>query len=368
VQHVNPYIQPAGDSGARVNLQHPLGRGCVGWWEMNVGSGLVVPDISGQNNHGTMTNMDAATDWVQGRRGGEGALEFDGSDDYVNCGDAADLAGDFTLSMVLNADAWDIGPRKYNGIVSKRDTYAGMAWQFYYNGQVGAGAVGLTMWFGASGVNKLYFGTTPSAGQWHSIILTRAGNNFTTYVDGLQDAVLVDANAIPANADSVRIAALGGDVLGNPDYVFDGRFANAAIYSRALPASEIAHLYAEPYAPIWTPGEHSAFDWFAYGAEYALSLRAEAPGAVTTIFPVVVFSPTPDNSSTATPQQCNFELMYNEGVSVTLTAPSSDPPGYRWDGWWNSDGRIQWPKEYVFSLTDSRVVIAHYIHSHDGVR
>jgi len=82
--------------GSRVNTQHPLGHGCVGWWEMNVGSGLVVPDISGQDNHGTMTNMDASTDWVQGRHGGEGALEF--HTQYVNCGQFP--AGTFTDSAL----------------------------------------------------------------------------------------------------------------------------------------------------------------------------------------------------------------------------------------------------------------------------
>ena len=358
MQHVNPYIQPAGDSGARVNLQHPLGHGCVGWWEMNVGSGLVVPDISGQNNHGTMTNMDAATDWVQGRYGGEGALEFDGvNENYVDVEHITPAIITFSAWVMRTGPGSDFARIHSSGGVPHwtleldihEDDYLSIYLQFTDGTHTGWQQI----------LNP--FGND----VWRHIAVTWDADYLRVYVDGVEE--------FADNAWSGKTIRQGKSYFGAPgfgirvDYL-EARIGQTSIYSRALPAKEIAHLYAEPYAPIWTPGERSAFDWFASGVEYVLSLQAEAPGARTTIFPVVVFSPTPDNSATATPQQCNFELVYNEGVSVTLTAPSSDPPGYRWDGWWNSDGRIQWPKEYVFSLTDSRVVIAHYIHSHDGVR
>jgi hypothetical protein len=39
-------------------------------------------DRSGYGNHGTLTNMDAGTDWVGSQYGW--ALDFDGVDDYVS--------------------------------------------------------------------------------------------------------------------------------------------------------------------------------------------------------------------------------------------------------------------------------------------
>ena len=54
----------------------------VGWWKMDEGQGTSVYDWSGNGNNGTMTNMDGATDWVAGKN--NGALDFDGSDDWVD--------------------------------------------------------------------------------------------------------------------------------------------------------------------------------------------------------------------------------------------------------------------------------------------
>ena len=55
----------------------------VGSWHLNEGSGATTAaDTSGNGNNGTLTNMDPATDWVNGKFGK--ALDFDGSDDYVD--------------------------------------------------------------------------------------------------------------------------------------------------------------------------------------------------------------------------------------------------------------------------------------------
>jgi len=64
-------------------LRYPgLWRGCVGAWNPGLGpSGLTLRDWSGRGNHGTLTNMDAGTDWVSSQ--GRYALDFDGSNDCV---------------------------------------------------------------------------------------------------------------------------------------------------------------------------------------------------------------------------------------------------------------------------------------------
>lgn len=51
--------------------------------------------MSGRNNHGTLTNMDAASDWVVS--GGKYALDFDGSNDYVSL--APSIAGLFKVTV-----------------------------------------------------------------------------------------------------------------------------------------------------------------------------------------------------------------------------------------------------------------------------
>jgi hypothetical protein len=60
-----------------------LWQGVVGFWSASAGpSGYRLLDRSGRGNHGTLTNMDAATDWVVD--GGRYALDFDGSNDLVD--------------------------------------------------------------------------------------------------------------------------------------------------------------------------------------------------------------------------------------------------------------------------------------------
>jgi len=54
--------------------------GPVAHWKFDEGSGTTAYDETGNNNDGTLTNMDD-DDWVEGKYGG--ALDFDGSNDYV---------------------------------------------------------------------------------------------------------------------------------------------------------------------------------------------------------------------------------------------------------------------------------------------
>jgi len=59
-----------------MGLPRPVGE----WW-FNEGSGGLVQDASGNGNHGILTNMDPATDWVPTTRGM--GLDFDGTNDGV---------------------------------------------------------------------------------------------------------------------------------------------------------------------------------------------------------------------------------------------------------------------------------------------
>ena len=53
----------------------------VGWWRFDEGSGTIANDSSGNGNDGT---FNGDPQWVVGYFGG--ALEFDGSDDWLDCG------------------------------------------------------------------------------------------------------------------------------------------------------------------------------------------------------------------------------------------------------------------------------------------
>jgi hypothetical protein len=48
---------------AAVLSRAPNNLGLVGYWPLNEGVGTRAGDFSGKGNHGTLTQMDAATDW-----------------------------------------------------------------------------------------------------------------------------------------------------------------------------------------------------------------------------------------------------------------------------------------------------------------
>jgi hypothetical protein len=87
------------DFGTFDESAHPqLWDGVVGAWCPSLGpTGSRLHDMSGRSNWGTLTNMDNATDWVVD--GGQYALDFDGSNDYVQCGLAPVLRSQFAISL-----------------------------------------------------------------------------------------------------------------------------------------------------------------------------------------------------------------------------------------------------------------------------
>jgi Concanavalin A-like lectin/glucanases superfamily/F5/8 type C domain len=83
----------------------------VGWWKFNEGAGTTAQDSSDYGNDGT---FNGAPQWVDGYLGG--ALEFDGSDDSLDCGSDPSLdLTTWTIAFWLNANE----NKNYNGFVIK---------------------------------------------------------------------------------------------------------------------------------------------------------------------------------------------------------------------------------------------------------
>ena len=83
----------------------------VGWWTFDEGSGTVAKDSSGYGNDGALNGN---PQWVFGYLGG--ALEFDGADDYVDCGNDPSLdLTTWTITFWLKATQ----NKNYSGFVIK---------------------------------------------------------------------------------------------------------------------------------------------------------------------------------------------------------------------------------------------------------
>ena len=77
----NPQFNRQPEVGYQINLAHPYSQGLVRFFIFNEGLGNTLFNLAPNGNDGTLTAMDAETDWVAGLNGW--ALDFDGIDDDI---------------------------------------------------------------------------------------------------------------------------------------------------------------------------------------------------------------------------------------------------------------------------------------------
>lgn len=236
-----------------------LWRGLVGAWPLQETGGLTAFDASGYGNLGTLTSMDPATDRVVTAKGR--ALDFDGTDDYVLCGNSSSLnpTGAMSIAAWINATTaaqaeWAVG----------RDEVAG----------------GRSYAFGKGSNTKLVLqikggstclGSTALVGQtWYHIACRGSpAIGWEIYLNGRLDATpaaWVAPNVSTTETDIGR-RSYGGIYFG----WWFGRISNVLIANRAWSPVEIFRLYADPWAmyrlrprmvfPGWTPADGFKAAW-----------------------------------------------------------------------------------------------------------
>jgi len=204
---------------SQVRQQNIVGR----WCPSAGATGPRLLDRSGRGNHGTLTNMDSASDWVVS--GGKGALDFDGVNDYVDCGNQVPFfPTTHTMSMwVLWRDtssfdrAWsyyDSGPTFYKGF--------GNNWAIVFTGQFA--------WSPSPSVPM-------NNGVWQHVVYTRRGTDASMFTDGVLRAT-GSINATFSQTNTVRIGASTSNF--EPTSMIGDDFI---IFNTALTASEVLEVY-----------------------------------------------------------------------------------------------------------------------------
>ena len=231
--------------------------GLVGYWPLDDGIGITAYDKSQYKNNGILTNFGSnsisgwqnnAPRWTAGIKplsGGYqsgGALEFDGADDYVDCGNNSSL--DFGASTDFTIEAW-VNPSSdtsnYRTIVSKWND--GTPWTGYYlrldittgyarfeidDGDESAAVVDSTNHFGGGWVNIV------------GLIDRDSATGMNLYING----VLVntaDATALESSLDTVASCRIG--IGTNSLYPFNGLIDEVRVYNRALSEEEVRYHY-----------------------------------------------------------------------------------------------------------------------------
>lgn len=196
--------------------------GLVAHWQLDETTGTTASDSSGNGYDGTLIG---GPTWVAGVDGG--ALELDGTDDYVDFG---------------NPGGWPSGtsPRSMCGW-ARTDTVAG-GWRWI--AAYGSAGTGQAMFIGLNGTS-LYGGGYGDdifrsgfweVGQWYHIVLTYDGTTARLYADGAEVASGAKSWNLPLSR-----AHIGRQVNDAVEF-WDGAVDDVRIYDLALRPSHVEDL------------------------------------------------------------------------------------------------------------------------------
>lgn len=240
---VRTVITPGAGSGGSGGGGGGTGDGLVGYWKLDQSApATTAPDASGYSNDGNLTDLDPATDWVEGVYGN--ALDFTDTTGFLDIpdSDAIDLADAATLEAWIYIDSY----KPFGGLFHKGDSTS-------FNDE----AYSLQFWSGNrlrlivhndSYARHVEVGSTLSTDRWYHIAAGWGPDGMFIYVDGeLEASNSTVISAFNSDADLNVGAQLPENYNGSyKNFPFDGKMDDIRIYNRALSAEEItAHMEGE---------------------------------------------------------------------------------------------------------------------------
>jgi hypothetical protein len=217
--------------GVLPDPQHPLQKGIVGQWLMNEGGGITIYDLSGNKNHGTLTNManppTASSGWTAGKLGK--GLSFDGVNDYVSIPTAGVSKDTGTISFWAKPTSVPSDSYIVTASTSARIIY--LRW-------IGGSIFRFNLGSGATQIGN-YTGTI---NNWYHIVGIWNNGLGSFYVNGVNIANNVAYTALASVQNPMFVGAFSGT-----SGYFPGLIDDVRIYNRALSAGEVMELYLQPY-------------------------------------------------------------------------------------------------------------------------
>jgi hypothetical protein len=205
-------------------------RTIAGMWLFDEGEGDTAPDSSGNGNDGKLTN---GPEWDDGKFGD--ALQFDGTDDYVDVGNADNLSitGDFSFSMWVYISEYPTG---WSNMLSKLANDQNAEFNFRYKNSTTA-----QFYFG-TGAAAIICNWNPSEDlpldEWTHIAGVRKSKTYLKlYFNGVEKrSANISTDAISTEA-SVTIGRQS-----DAKFYFNGIIDEVAIFNAALEVEDIQTL------------------------------------------------------------------------------------------------------------------------------
>lgn len=215
--------------GQPVNWSSPLTRGLVSWWLTlpNTKGGGKWFDLCGRN-HGTLTNMAPATDWVPSTRpGGFGALDCDGVNDSIITP---------TINHNIGTGDWFFTAWIYS--TEARLDYRQVA-------QNGVFSPGIYLNLSAADKWGIYSGSELASSEvwprdaWHQMGVGRSGTTVYFFRNAVQDATTRTMAASVSNA----VWEFGGNDAANTESAC--KLDSIRLYNRFIQQPELSAMYRD---------------------------------------------------------------------------------------------------------------------------
>ena len=203
-----------------------LQKGLVAHWSLDGNA----KDSTPYANDGTISGATSTTD----RKGQtDAALNFNGVDNYVDCGNSASLknmGSAVTVAAWAKYNAYGGGGQSYSVIVVK-----GSPWTFLLENPSNKIRFRVT----AGGVDaNAQDSVAHELNRWYHFVGTYDGENIRIYKDGVQVGITPRTGALGVNDITAKIGTYQGT-----NYNFNGTLDDVRIYNRALSGDEIIALY-----------------------------------------------------------------------------------------------------------------------------
>ncbi|KXK25998.1 MAG: hypothetical protein TR69_WS6001001290 [candidate division WS6 bacterium OLB20] len=200
-------------------------------WKFDEKSGTTAYDSTINARNGTLTNMQSPG-WINGRVGG--ALEFDGTNDFVSVGTQQAFA--FPLSSSFSVSAW-INP----ALDSSDDVIIGNAWDEagWHMRVTSANRVRFIVL--TNGSNNTYSDTAVLSAGWNHVTAIWNGSTVKTYLNGVESSSVV-SNGTVSTITPANPLLIGNDIADQSHY-FNGTIDDVRIWNYQLTDSEVYKVF-----------------------------------------------------------------------------------------------------------------------------
>ena len=217
-----------------------------GWWKLDASATYdsstttwTIPDDSSNSNDGTSSGMTQAnlvqSDLSFTNGHSPYALDFDGTNDYINVGSFSLNASAGTVSAWIKTSQ----SSDFQMIVSKSNGGAGSQLQFRTN----ADGIFRVILNHSSSVTVIDSATAVNDGNWHNLVFNYSSSGMNLYIDGsLSNSNTTSVTSVDSSTEGFMI---GARKISAPEKFFNGSISNVSVWNAALTSAQVSEIYNE---------------------------------------------------------------------------------------------------------------------------